>query len=165
MPAITIPRLTAIGAVVAAAALVQLARTPRDGSSAVPAATAPLPTREEPSPRRVTATAATPSETPASAKQREIEAMSETFRNTTFLIAIRDSGFVCNELLRAVGGLDGSTKWVATCSGMLAYTVGVAGNGTLRVEPMMQYFDGTSPVLIEPDGELVVPRQPIPQPR
>jgi len=33
------------------------------------------------------------------AKLDELQAMSETFRNTTFLIAIRDSGFRCNELL------------------------------------------------------------------
>ena len=34
--------------------------------------------------------------------------MSETFRNTTFLIAIRDSGFVCNELLGVYGGVNDS---------------------------------------------------------
>ena len=67
--------------------------------------------------------------------------MSETFRNTTFVIAIRDAGYVCNELLRVYGGIDDSGKWTATCSEMLAYTLGVMANGDLRVEPMMQYFD------------------------
>ena len=70
--------------------------------------------------------------------------MSETFRNTTFLIAIRDSGFVCNELLRVYGGIDTSAKWMATCSEMHAYTVSVASTGTLQVEPMLQYFDGVA---------------------
>ena len=31
---------------------------------------------------------------------------------------------------------------MATCSEMLAYTVGVASTGTLHVEPTLQYFDG-----------------------
>jgi hypothetical protein len=82
------------------------------------------------------------SETPVAAKVRELNAMSETYRNTTLLIAIRDSGFVCHELLRVYGALDDAPKWLASCSEMLSYTISVASNGTLRVEPMMQYFDG-----------------------
>ena len=67
--------------------------------------------------------------------------MSETFRNTSFLIAIRDAGYTCNDLLRVYGGVDNSGKWTATCSEMLAYTVGVTGAGTLHVAPLLQYFD------------------------
>jgi hypothetical protein len=89
--------------------------------------------------------------------------MSETFRNTTFLIAIRDSGFVCNELLRVYGGIDASAKWIATCSEMHAYTVGVASTGTLHVEPALQYFDGQRPaerIQSIDDSTLVLPPQP-----
>ena len=57
--------------------------------------------------------------------------MSETYRNTTFLIAIRDAGFVCRELLGVYGGVNDSTTWTATCSQMLAYTVSVANSGVL----------------------------------
>lgn len=89
---------------------------------------------------------------PAAVKIREIEAMSETFRNTTFVIAIRDAGYVCNELLRVYGGIDDSGKWTATCSEMLAYTVGVTANGTLHVDPMLQYFDAQTPVRIDQNG-------------
>ena len=71
--------------------------------------------------------------------------MSETFRNTTFLTAIRNAGFVCYELLRVYGGIDSSAKWTATCTEMHAYTVSVASSGTLHVEPMLQYFDGLGP--------------------
>jgi len=105
------------------------------------------------------------------AKIRELEAMSETFRNTTFLIAIRDAGFVCNELLRVYGGLDDSGKWTASCSQMLAYTVSVAGSGTLRVEPMLQYFDGTGPSILPSESgpgsqpRLMFPPQDLPQPQ
>ena len=79
------------------------------------------------------------------AKLEELQAMSETFRNTTFLIAIRDSGFRCNELLSVYGGLNNSHTWTATCSEMLSYTVRVASVGTLVVEPTLQYFDGLGP--------------------
>jgi hypothetical protein len=109
--------------------------------------------------------AAEPRETPADAQQRELEAMSETFRNTTFLIAIRDAGFACNELLRVYGGLDDSAKWTATCSEMLSYTVGVATNGTLHVEPMLQYFDGLGRQPIQQFNDPALPPQPLPQPR
>ena len=95
------------------------------------------------------------------AKVRELEAMSETYRNTTFLIAIRDSGFICNELLRVYGGIDTSAKWMATCSEMHAYTVGVASTGTLHVEPTLQYFDGLAPRIIRQDLE----PSSVPEPR
>ena len=108
---------------------------------------------------------------PAAVKIRELEAMSETFRNTTFVIAIRDAGYVCNELLRVYGGIDDSGKWTATCSEMLAYTVAVTANGALRVDPMLQYFDGTGPAVLpqEPgpgrQPQLLLPPQPQPQQR
>ena len=90
--------------------------------------------------------------------------MSETFRNTTFLIAIRDAGFVCNELLGVYGGVNDSTTWTATCSEMLAYTVGVASYGALHVEPMLQHLDGDSRRARprEPGGESVLPQQRLP---
>jgi hypothetical protein len=134
----------------------------------------PTPQADEPdtAPPREVEQAAPSSDTPATAKARELEAMSETFRNTTFVTAIRDAGFVCYELLRAYGGMDGSAKWMATCSEMHAYTVSVASNGTLHVAPMLQYFDGmASPRIIRQDLEpsLLEPRlepQPLaPQPQ
>lgn len=106
---------------------------------------------------------------PAAVKIRELEAMSETFRNTTFVIAIRDAGYMCNELLRVYGGIDDSGKWTATCSEMLAYTVAVMANGALRVDPMLQYFDGNGPAVLpqEPgpgrQPQLLLPPEPQPQ--
>jgi len=112
--------------------------SPRDAPIQLASADAPAPRNDE----------------PAAAKVRELEAMSETFRNSTLLIAIRDAGFVCNELLRVYGGLDHSGNWTATCSEMLAYTVSVASTGALRVEPMLQYFDGVVwPVAPEQGGD------------
>jgi hypothetical protein len=164
MMSVTIPRIAAAGAVIAAILLVQLTRAPTNESSSLPFEVSPLPAREQPAALAV-APAAARSEPLAAAKQRELEAMSETFRNTTFLIAIRDSGFVCDQLLRVVGGLDDSPKWLASCSAMLAYTVGVASDGTLRVAPMLQYLDGIAPGAppLERNNELVLPQQLPPQ--
>lgn len=69
-----------------------------------------------------------------------LRAMSETYRNTTLLIAIRDDGFVCEEVTDAVEGSD-ATGWLARCRDLRVYHVGVAGNGDLEAEPVPAYFD------------------------
>jgi hypothetical protein len=150
----TIPRVIAAAAVIVAGGLVLLARAPSDLPRPVAqpadsgAATTDAPV--------VLAVAPAPSDDAViAAKIRELEAMSETFRNTSFLIAIRDSGYTCNELLRVYGGFEESGKWTATCSEMLAYTVGVAGNGALRVEPMNVYWDGVTRPVIQQFNEPV----------
>lgn len=146
----TMPRTLAAFAVFVAAGLVLLLRSPGDDPR-IDVAESILPPSQAavPAPTEADQLAAPPAEAPAIVKIRELEAMSETFRNTTFLIAIRDAGFVCNELLRVYGGVDESAKWLATCSEMLAYTVGVASDGTLHAEPFQQYFDGVGPRVIE----------------
>src|SRR5262245_57209585 len=162
MRAQTIPFAFAAAAVIVAGGLVLLARTPSgDPPSAAPS-NAPLTIAVSDTPTPRDSVPALGHDAPAAVKIRELEAMSETFRNTSFLIAIRDSGYVCNELLRVYGGVDDSGKWTATCSEMLAYTVGVTGNGMLHVEPMMQYFDGLSPA-VTIDKQNIVPAQPPPR--
>ena len=152
----------ATAAVVVVGGLVLLARAPSADSPLVAPSNEPLTiaVSDPPTPRdNVPALA---HDAPAAVKIRELEAMSETFRNTTFVIAIRDAGYVCNELLRVYGGVDDSGKWTATCSEMLAYTVGVTGNGALSVEPLMQYFDGVGPG-VSIDQTNIVPAQPPPR--
>ncbi len=164
MQAQWIARAIAAAAVIAAAGLVLLTRAPNDEPRVAVSGASPPPTQTE----ALAATARAerppaPDDTRAADKTRELEAMSETFRNTTFLIAIRDSGFVCNELLRVYGGIDASAKWMATCSEMHAYTLGVASTGTLHVEPALQYFDGQWPaqrIQSIDDSTLVLPPQP-----
>ncbi|HUQ53260.1 MAG TPA: hypothetical protein VM692_13625 [Gammaproteobacteria bacterium] len=165
MSSATIARTFAVGAVTVAVALVLWTRSRAPGGDApaisfadtdvTPAAVATSPPDSPPSDAR---------EATVAAKVAELDAMSETYRNTTFLIAIRDGGFVCNELLRVYGALDDAPKWLVTCSEMLSYTVGVAGNGALHVEPMMQYFDGPVQTIqqVEPGPR---PSQPQVQPR
>jgi hypothetical protein len=156
------PRALAVSAVIVAAGLVLLLRSPGDDTRVdIAESNVPPSQAAAPPPAAADQPSAPPAEAPPTAKIRELEAMSETFRNTTFLIAIRDAGFVCNELLRVYGGVDDSAKWMVTCSEMLAYTVGVASDGTLRAEPFQQYFDGVGPRAIEQRFD--APPQP-PQP-
>ena len=114
------------------------------------------------------ASAAAADEPPAAAKLRELNAMSETYRNTTFVTAIRDSGYVCHNLERVYGGVNDSATWTATCSQLLAYTVRVSSAGTLHVEPMLDHSDsivgpgvtpefGDDPVRVSPPQPLVDP--------
>jgi len=171
MRATTITSVSVTAGVIVVAGLVLLARAPSD--DAPPAAhsdeTLTIAVNDKrPAPADPPALM---HDAPAAVKIRELEAMSETFRNTTFVIAIRDAGYVCNELLRVYGGIDDSGKWTATCSEMLAYTVAVTANGALRVDPMLQYFDGTGPAVLpqEPgpgrQPQLLLPPQPQPQQR
>jgi hypothetical protein len=150
----------AVAAVIAAGALVLLARAPSDEPPLAAPSSEPLTIAisDTPTPR---AGAPAPPNDEAAAKVRELEAMSETYRNTTFVIAIRDAGYTCNQLLR-VYGIDDSGKWTVTCTELLGYTIGVTAGGALRVEPMMPYFDGLSPgVTIQNDN--IVPAQPPPR--
>jgi len=163
MQAQWVARAIAAAAVIAAAGLVLLTRAPSDEPRvAISDTSAPQPTQTVAlSPTVVAEHLPAPDDTRAAEKIRELEMMSETFRNTTFLIAIRDSGFVCNELLRVYGGIDASAKWMATCSEMHAYTVSVASTGTLQVAPILQYFDGLAPRIIQQDLE----PSSVPEPR
>jgi hypothetical protein len=158
MSAVTTPRtLAAAAAVLVAAAVVLVTRGRSAGDDALGASDG-APTPAEASTPAVPVTDTT--ETPAAAKLRELNALSETYRNTTFLIAIRDSGFVCHELLGVYGGVNDSTTWTANCSQMLAYTVRVADSGTLRIEPMLQHVDSITPVPQQDFGDEPVPAQP-----
>jgi tryptophan-rich sensory protein len=95
---------------------------------------------------------------PADETLAGLRAMSETFRNTTLLIAIREAGFVCDEVIDAYEGTDDTAAWRATCRDMRAYFVRVAVSGTLIVEPTIAYFDAIPPRLVPFD------RQPDPDP-
>lgn len=163
MQATTSVGVIAAAAVIVAGGLVLLARAPRDDASPVARSGETIAIAINDTPAPPADAPALIHDAPAAVKIRELEAMSETFRNTTFVIAIRDAGYVCNELLRVYGGIDDSGKWTATCSEMLAYTLGVMSNGDLHVDPMMQYFDAPGPAPIRNDQP--VPSLPPPEPR
>jgi hypothetical protein len=162
MSSTTFPRTLAAAAVIVAAGVVLWPRDrpPRDEPPVPRSSTTSSPSTpvSQPVPPR----AAAPREAAAAARLRELNQMSETFRNTTFLIAIRDAGFLCNQLLGVYGGINDSTTWTASCSEMLAYTVRVVQDGGLGIEPVLQHLDGLPFVpRLEGGGEIVLPPQPI----
>lgn len=131
----------AAGVLIAVAFLEVRNWSERDASTAtgtLDAAAPPLPSMES-SGQKAAAAAATP----VVAAALELDEMSETFRNTTFLIAIRDAGFVCDDVVAAHAG--GEHVWSASCRDMRGYEIEVQAAGDLRVRPLAQYIDGLAP--------------------
>jgi hypothetical protein len=73
----------------------------------------------------------------------ELRNLSQNFRNSTFLIAIRGSGFSCDEVVAAHETVDG--VWLASCMNKLGYTLNVRGANELDVHPVTHYFDAVAP--------------------
>jgi hypothetical protein len=167
MSSVTMTRTFTVTAVIAGLVIVLWAgnrgsleqEPPSDSSQPAPIRTAASAPR---------ASAAAAAEPPAAAKLRELHAMSETYRNTTFVTAIRDSGYVCHNLERVYGGVNDSATWTATCSQLLAYTVRVSSAGTLHVEPMLDHSDSILGPAVTPDfgndPVRVLPPQPLVDP-
>ena len=99
----------------------------------------PMPSIEpagpRPAPQPLQATA------PSIAAQEELAAMSETFRNTTLLMAIRQSGYVCADMLGADQAADDVAAWRVRCSDAVAYLVAVDAVGNLSVDAI-SYMEG-----------------------
>ena len=75
----------------------------------------------------------------------EVRAMSQTFRNSTFLIAIRRAGYYCEDVVSATESADGG--WVASCGNKGGYMLGVREVDQFDVHPIAQYFDGIDRVV------------------
>lgn len=73
----------------------------------------------------------------------ELRSMSPTFRNSTFLIAIRGSGFYCDGVVSAHESTAG--VWLASCMEKLGYTLNVRDVDGFDVRPVAHYFDSVSP--------------------
>jgi hypothetical protein len=90
--------------------------------------------------------AAPPAESPAARKLDELNAMSESVRNSTFVIAIRAAGFVCEDVIGVDQAEAGAPAWRARCPDLHAYLVNVRDDGGLGVEPTIDHFDSVAPV-------------------
>jgi hypothetical protein len=106
---------------------------------------------------------AAPTESPAARKVAELRALSESVRNSTFVIAIRAAGLVCEDVI----GVDqielGAPAWRARCPDLRAYFVRVTDAGELAVEPALAHFDSVVPAIVAPPGnppDLLQPREP-----
>jgi len=87
-------------------------------------------------------------ESPASRKLDELRTMSESVRNSTFVIAIRAAGFMCEDVVDVYAGAD-APAWRARCRDSRAYYVRIADAGELAVEPTLDYFDAVTPRVID----------------
>jgi len=72
--------------------------------------------------------------------------MSQTFRNSTFLIAIRRAGYYCDDVVSASESAEGG--WVASCADKGGYTLSVHATDQFDVRPIGHYLDGIAPTLI-----------------
>jgi hypothetical protein len=123
---------------VAAAAVAGVAWWPRQPPAV---ATAPEQPRVLARAEAAPAAAPAPADSPASRKLDELRTMSESVRNSTFVIAIRAAGFMCEDVVDVYAGAD-APAWRARCRDSRAYYVHVADAGDLAVEPTLDYFDG-----------------------
>ena len=95
----------------------------------------------------------------------DLAELSETFRNTTFLIAIRDAGFACDDVVAAYQS--GAELWMASCRDLSGYEIHAAEAVDLVVRPIASYFDSldrSREILndrfrIDRDAPLELPRQ------
>jgi hypothetical protein len=90
-------------------------------------------------------------ESPASRKVDELRTMSESVRNSTFVIAIRAAGFMCEDVVNVYASAE-VPSWRARCPDNRAYYVRVADAGDLVVEPTLDYFDSVAPRPLEGRG-------------
>lgn len=89
----------------------------------------------------------------ATAKVGALLAMPESYRNTTFLIAIRDAGFTCTNVIGVARGSGEVGAWRVGCDGAMAYWLGVDDAGKLVINPVA-YGDSVGPQLpLEPPPE------------
>lgn len=92
------------------------------------------------------------------APSEALRQMSPSFRNSTLLIAIRDAGFYCDEVVTAQEIGDG--LWVATCPGMLGYRLSAHERTRFDVAPIARYFDSPGPPVPTPDRRAPAPLDP-----
>ena len=86
----------------------------------------------------------------------DLAEMSETFRNTSFLVAIRDAGFVCDAVVAAQQ--TDVDVWMARCREVgTSYKIDVSETDELVVRPVESYIDGVNPVV---DGQFRLDRDP-----
>jgi hypothetical protein len=121
-----------------------------------PAEVVPAASPERPRPVASAESAAPPLPAPlaslASRKLEELQAMSESVRNSTFVVAIRAAGFMCEDVVDVLAGTD-VPAWRARCRDNHAYYLRVADAGDLEVEPTLDYFDSVgTPRTVEPDN-------------
>jgi hypothetical protein len=81
----------------------------------------------------------------------DLRDVSQTFRNSTLLFAIRRAGFYCADVVSALEGAQG--VWLASCSDPIGYIVTLRGAEQFDVHPI-GYIDSVAPVPVDRDRPL-----------
>lgn len=100
----------------------------------------------------------------AASRRRELLSMSETFRNTSLVIAIRDAGLRCERIVDVAQGGDGVAAWRVSCNDARVYWTGVGNDGGIVVDSI-SYSENFAPFpgeVIQPeDAPPVEPARPL----
>jgi hypothetical protein len=86
--------------------------------------------------------------------------MSETFRNTSLVIAIRDAGLRCERVVDVAQGGDGVAAWRVSCDDALVYWTGVGNDGDIVVESISD-SESFAPIPREVPPEEAPPVEPV----
>jgi hypothetical protein len=74
-------------------------------------------------------------------------------RNQLLLQAIRDAGYLCDEIIDATSPPVGGSVWRVLCNDMLVYVASLDADDVFHVEPIPYSDPGPIPVNRNPDNE------------
>jgi len=72
-------------------------------------------------------------------RQPALRKMSQSFRHSTFLVAIRSAGFYCDDVIESRESVE--DVWVASCRDLGGYKINVRGTESVHVEPIPHNVD------------------------
>jgi hypothetical protein len=74
-------------------------------------------------------------------------------RNALLLQAIRDAGYLCEEIIDATAPADTATGWRVLCTDMLVYLASLDTNDALHIEPIAYGDPARAPISRNPDDQ------------
>jgi hypothetical protein len=74
-------------------------------------------------------------------------------RNQLLMQAIRDAGYLCDEIIDSTSPPVGDSVWRVLCSDMLVYVASLDSADVFHIEPIPYGDPGPFPVIRNPDNE------------
>jgi hypothetical protein len=74
-------------------------------------------------------------------------------RNALLLQAIRDAGYLCDEIIDVTAPADTATGWRVLCKDMLVYLASLDASDVLHIEPIAYGDPARAPISRNPDDE------------
>ena len=72
-------------------------------------------------------------------REPALRELSQSFRHSTFLVAIRSAGFYCDDVIESLESVE--DVWVASCRDLGGYKISVRGTESVQVEPIPHNVD------------------------